>query len=730
MPDLAQSVLPIKLPPATLRPLAFRVFTRKHDLTLTSSALGSLAQVVGRCCGSEWREQGSAEKLLDGAARAWKSARTAVIVDGEAADFRNILSDLEECILDGRPPDLEYKNALGGATLTHRERPQLEPSAGPSHGLPPSKPNARSSSIPTEQAPPSLDPRHWLVIVDAFEQPRWLYDASTSHFDKISKKMSALPDPTSKMDFFCEQYALVQQRLLRTQSFRSAKPLRSQSIISGDPVPSLSIHGSFKLTPIANLLGRGGSKNLLLGLLVSSPTGSLVISDLSGSVLLDLSKARPIPADGAWFGPGMYVVVEGIYVEEGSNSALTAREGVGGTIGGKFLGLSVGGPPCERRDYTLGTGPSTDGPAGWSESTGGGFGWVDFTGSGSERMIGAQMRRQEKELANSWSGKEHRAKVVLMGDLNLENPRVLQAVRKIMRKYSQNPSASIPMAFVLTGSFAPHAAMAGEKVKSKAAYEELFDSLASILSEFPVILRAARFIFVPGDKDPWVSAFSGGAATLLPRKAIPQLFTASVRKAFSAANAEIEATPEMAMHGDDVWTTNPARITFMGPLHEIVVFRDDISSRIRRNSIQFAMDGMDREPGDVSPGNATGEGTRPAVAEQQTTPAQSIGAKADVPADLSAARKVVKTLLDQGHLSPFPLQKRPVQWEAAGSLRLYPLPTALILVDPEASPFSVTYEGCHVMNPGRLILEGRQNRARWIEYDVPARRSQILEVDF
>src|ERR1700738_842397 len=51
-------VLPILLPPATLRPLAFRTFTKKHSLTLTSSALQVLANFIGRHCGSEWREQG------------------------------------------------------------------------------------------------------------------------------------------------------------------------------------------------------------------------------------------------------------------------------------------------------------------------------------------------------------------------------------------------------------------------------------------------------------------------------------------------------------------------------------------------------------------------------------------------------------------------------------------------------------------------------------------------
>jgi DNA polymerase epsilon subunit 2 len=54
----------------------------------------------------------------------------------------------------------------------------------------------------------------------------------------------------------------------------------------------------------------------LLGLLAISPTGDLSLVDLTGSVALDLSHARMIPEDGAWFAPGMIVLVDGIYEEE------------------------------------------------------------------------------------------------------------------------------------------------------------------------------------------------------------------------------------------------------------------------------------------------------------------------------------------------------------------------------------------------------------------------------
>jgi DNA polymerase epsilon subunit 2 len=86
--------------------------------------------------------------------------------------------------------------------------------------------------------------------------------------------------------------------------------------------------------------------------------------------------------------------------------------------------------------------------------------------------------------------------------------------------------------------------------------------------------------------------------------------------------------------------------------------------------------------------------------------------------DVVASRRLVKTLLDQGFLAPFRQAVRPVLWDYAGSLHVYPLPTAAVIVDTTAPPFALTYEGCHVMNPGSAVVEGRRGVGRWIEWAV------------
>jgi DNA polymerase epsilon subunit 2 len=64
--------LPVQIELSHFRPIAFRIFTKKHNLTLKSDALAVLAEYVGRKCGSEWRISG--EPLLDEIARAWARA--------------------------------------------------------------------------------------------------------------------------------------------------------------------------------------------------------------------------------------------------------------------------------------------------------------------------------------------------------------------------------------------------------------------------------------------------------------------------------------------------------------------------------------------------------------------------------------------------------------------------------------------------------------------------------
>ncbi|PPQ77434.1 hypothetical protein CVT25_011016 [Psilocybe cyanescens] len=108
------------------------------------------------------------------------------------------------------------------------------------------------------------------------------------------------------------------------------------------------------------------------------------------------------------------------------------------------------------------------------------------------------------------------------------------------------------------------------------------------------------------------------------------------------------------------FASNPCRIKFFD--QEIVIFREDLMSKMLRNVV---------------------------------------GVKPDVKSE-DLKRFLVQSILDQSHLSPLTINIQPVLSDYDHSLRLYPLPTALVLADKYDS-YKVTYTGCHVFNPGSFI---------------------------
>ncbi|KAG9015440.1 DNA-directed DNA polymerase epsilon, subunit B [Tulasnella sp. JGI-2019a] len=131
-----------------------------------------------------------------------------------------------------------------------------------------------------------------------------------------------------------------------------------------------------------------------------------------------------------------------------------------------------------------------------------------------------------------------------------------------------------------------------------------------------------------------------GSSTL-PRPPIPTSFTSRLASKLPKAH----------------FGSNPCRIKFCG--QEIVVFRHDLMAKMLRNLV----------------------GVKPEVDS----------------GDLK--RYLVQTILDQCHLSPFMLSVQPTIWEEDHALRLYPMPTSVILAD-KYERYELTYEGCHVFNPG------------------------------
>lgn len=188
--------LPVSIPIATLRPLAFRTFTKKYGLTLTTPALQALATFIGKSCGSGWREEGLGEQVLEEVARTWKKNGLGVIVEGDG-ELRGILSALAGSMTGGK---MMQRTALS-------RTPSLLASASGSRAQSP------DAGLPGERNPPQLqrgdsqasfgmsrldmaendmveeserlkDPRQWLKVINAFEQPRIVFNVSKRSFER------------------------------------------------------------------------------------------------------------------------------------------------------------------------------------------------------------------------------------------------------------------------------------------------------------------------------------------------------------------------------------------------------------------------------------------------------------------------------------------------------------------------------------------------------------------
>ncbi|XP_061174005.1 DNA polymerase epsilon subunit 2-like [Saccostrea echinata] len=245
------------------------------------------------------------------------------------------------------------------------------------------------------------------------------------------------------------------------------------------------------------------------------------------------------------------------------------------------------------------------------------FGNINFFGGLSSVCAKASVKLKQVEQDN------RDAMFVFLSDVWLDQVKVIEKLRMLFTGYSDFP----PTCFILCGNFisAPQESHRAKVLK------ECFHTLVDLILEFPSIAENSRFIFVPGSQDP-------GPSTILPRPPIPNSVTEEVRRKLP----------------NSTFTSNPCRIQYC--TQEIVIFREDIVTKMCRNCVKF-------------------------------------------PADNDVPTHFAKTLISQGHLCPLPLHVCPVYWPYDNGLRLYPLPDLVVCAD-KFDPFHTTAADCTVMNPG------------------------------
>lgn len=243
---------------------------------------------------------------------------------------------------------------------------------------------------------------------------------------------------------------------------------------------------------------------------------------------------------------------------------------------------------------------------------------------------------------------------VILSDVHLDSPAVIERIERMLEGYGDFDPLPV---FVLMGNFTsrPMSGSASDGAKAMMGY---FEDLAGVICRFPRVAAEGRFVFVPGPNDP-------GITGVLPRGPIPNYFTSSLRSKVKHA----------------IFASNPCRIRFF--TKEIVFFRDDLVGKMRRHCLLEPREagGGDGEEEEVDADGAVLSGQR------------------------RLSRHAVKTVLDQGHLSPLPLSASPIYWQHDHALRLYPFPDALVVGD-SVDQYYENYEECDAINPGPFAGEG------------------------
>ncbi|CCH42644.1 DNA polymerase epsilon subunit B [Wickerhamomyces ciferrii] len=640
-------ILPIRLQPSNLRPIAYRILSKKHGLNIKSEALKILSDYIGPKFGNEWKSAKS-QYFIEEIAKIWKEQDRGLFIDGDGLNdvikeidslnsslpkTRNTLESVQNNNNQGGQGQGQGQGQVSVDSMIAGRRDTVVDEVMVSED---EEAINNRTSPPTSISPQpirnTIDWREYFRIIDAFQQPLFDYNHHRKQYEPSKTKDSSFQSTSidANIGLFQKRFHIVKDRLLRNENFQS-NSFNAFSSVANDQ------DGTNSITQVKNLLGRNNQRFMLFGMLTLM-NGEWYLQDNSDKIQLDINQADPNL--GSYYVPGNMVLCDGIH----SN--------------GKFYCSSIGHPPGERRTDTLEA-----------------IGNLDFLGIHANMRIDRELHTRLKLLE-----RELDHKIIILGaNCYLDDLKTLDALTKLFTRLSEDEN-DLPISIIFNGSFT-------SSPKHTSEYKNLFDSLASILEKFPVISGRINLVFIPGENDLW-------QAPLWPKHPIPKLFGNRITRVARSVN----------------WSSNPTRMVYLS--QEIVIARDDIGGRFRRNTVLFPQLSKDSDEEDED------------EYDERRTEIEKLES---LPPKVSEARKVVKTVLDQGHLSPFTKNLKPVIWHLDHTLHLSPLPTVLILTDPTSPAFDVTYNGCKCLNPGILIQKRKLN---YIEYNLNSKRSEIKELHF
>lgn len=661
------TLLPVKLQPSNIRPIAYRVLSKKHGLNIQSDALLVLTEVFSSRFGAEWRgPQG--QQFLEELAKSWKKQDRGLFIDGPGCT---------QVIKEITKEQVTRQNSAANGALKATRLDTL----------------ADELSI-VEPPREVMDWRDFFLFVTPDIQPNFMFDRIRKQFsprEVAGKKLRSTL--RASIEYFNQRYFLISDRMSRDENFQKT----SFSSIAAISHTLSNQQPKGEITLIKNVLGRDGNKFRLFGLLSKNINGNLVLEDSSDNIELNVTRAEKFK--GSFFCPGMFVIVDGIYLASGGS-----RNNDADVISGCFHVSVISQPVAETRESALDA-----------------YGHLDFMGMHNDARasglalvkIDRALRKKLVALEKTLAG--HRL-VLLGSNIFLDDLKVRAGLDKFFAKLEEQIQDEEDagennghLTVVMTGSFTSQALTSAKgsvtSISNSEEYKANFDHLAETLAKYPLVVNKCKLLLIPGTNDPWQSTYSLGkpSSSSLPQTPIPKVFVTRLERLFPK--------------GSLILGWNPMRINYIS--QEIVLFRDDLMTKLKRNDIVFESD-LEYERAQLEK-EATGE---------DKNVENLVGDEVHLPAKIRQARKLVKTLLDQGNLQPFLKDLRLVSPNYQHVMRIEPLPNTIALFDSKFESFEVTYNGCKLTNLGSFISNKNVRKLNYAEYSPSTKKYTHKELHF
>ena len=132
---------------------------------------------------------------MEEVAKIWKKESGQVIVEGDGESLKSILKMLEGSMSGGRIVNASNLSRHGSFNFS----PDTNPKGMPSFESRPSMDHSASFGISKlevedkdEEDDLLKDPREWMKVIGAFDQPKLIYNATQKHFEKYAESKREL----------------------------------------------------------------------------------------------------------------------------------------------------------------------------------------------------------------------------------------------------------------------------------------------------------------------------------------------------------------------------------------------------------------------------------------------------------------------------------------------------------------------------------------------------------